>query len=111
MRIRWIEAVSLACALALTAGCAERRASSAGAQDARVAVINSVCPIAGDDFGERTAPRTLTRTWKGQTIGFCCRGCLPGFDRLDDAGKDGVLMLAKANKPGAEPCPDEPAKP
>jgi hypothetical protein len=60
------------------------------------AVANALCPITGGALGP-DVPERLTRTYKGQKIGFCCDGCPESWDRLTDAEKDAAL--AKAKKP------------
>ncbi|MBL9032654.1 MAG: hypothetical protein JNM80_13240 [Phycisphaerae bacterium] len=89
----------------LFAGCAKEKAccgtcgtSEKGARSASVATINTMCPIGGDEFDNKAHSAALTRTYKGQKIGFCCEGCVKKFDGKSDADKDAVLTAAKANK-------------
>lgn len=37
--------------------------------------------------------------WKGRKVGFCCKGCLPKWERLSDAEKDAALTAAIAKGP------------
>jgi hypothetical protein len=104
MKLRRLAAAGIGCAVA--AGCAQRPVAPAPPQGARAEVINTICPIGGDDFGARGAPPELTRTWRGKTIGFCCAACLPEFDRLGPAGKDQILALAEANRVSEYPPVD-----
>ena len=98
MRIR----ITLACMLAVGAlsscNCGDKKtdqkADAAGAT-AKVVVVNTVCPVGGDEFGN--APSS-TRTFKGTSIGFCCDHCTAKFDKMTDAEKENVINLAKANK-------------
>ncbi len=63
-----------------------------------IATINSMCPIGGDEFNNTSHDAELSRNHKGKMIGFCCEGCVVRFDGMDEAGKDGILKLAEANK-------------
>jgi hypothetical protein len=62
-----------------------------------VKVINTMCPIGGDDFGGGTHDAALSRAYKGKEIGFCCANCVRKFDAMTDEQKDQVLKLATAN--------------
>lgn len=63
-------------------------AAPAGAVAA--AAVNAKCPM----MGHAITADGGTATFKGHTIGFCCEGCAPKFEKLDDAGK--IAALAKA---------------
>jgi hypothetical protein len=63
-----------------------------------VKVINTMCPIGGDEFGSEPHPASLSRQWKGKEIGFCCKNCVAKFDKMTDAQRDAVLKLAEANR-------------
>ncbi len=92
---------SIAAALIFTAGlvgCASSKSEKTAAAPATVVVVNTICPIAGDDFARHEMPAELTREWKGTQIGFCCKNCLPKFDKMTSAEKDNVRSLALANK-------------
>ena len=89
--------LSFACGLATAAalfGCA----ASGAKADAAVATITSTCPIGGDPFDNTRVNASMTRTWKGANIGFCCESCISKYDKMDDAGKSRILALAKENK-------------
>lgn len=64
-------------------------APAAGNQPGAKAV-NTVCPIMSLD----AADGTLTATYKGKAIAFCCQDCVEEFRRMDEAGKDAVLAKA-----------------
>lgn len=68
---------------ALLAGC-----SASGSSEEEVAVaINDTCPIMGgavEDDGGRTE-------FHGETIGFCCPGCVGDFEELDEQEKVAAL--------------------
>lgn len=95
---RAVLGLSFACGLAsatVLSGCA---ASGAKADAATVSTVNSMCPIGGDPFDNTKVNASMTRAWKGTNIGFCCESCISKYDKLDDAGKDRILTLAKANQ-------------
>ena len=52
-------------------------------------IANTVCPLMGGDVDE-----TVTTSWDGKTIGFCCAKCIPAWDKLSDEEK--TEKLAKA---------------
>ncbi len=60
--------------------------------------VNSVCPIGGDEFNPEGHPAALLRTANNTTIGFCCQHCVTKFDKMDAAGQQRIIELAKANK-------------
>lgn len=91
--------------ISLFAGCAGNKAcceaGDAAAQKStsgQVAVINTMCPVGGDDFGSKERPSELARTVSGQNIGFCCEGCVKQFDKMSEEKKAAVLSAATANK-------------
>jgi hypothetical protein len=64
-------------------------APAGGNQPGKVAV-NTVCPIMQSD----AADGSTTVTFKGKVIALCCAGCVPKFNKLDEAGKDKILATA-----------------
>ena len=68
-------------------------AAPAGAVAA--AAVNAKCPI----MGHAIEADGGTATFKGHTIGFCCEGCAPKFEKLDDAGKIAALSKAGTTLP------------
>jgi hypothetical protein len=36
-------------------------------------------------------PESLTRTYKGRNVAFCCAGCPTAWDKLSDTDKDAKL--------------------
>jgi hypothetical protein len=62
-------------------------------------IVNVRCPITGNKIDPDDVPANLTRVWNGQKIGFCCGGCPPAWDKLDDAHKQAKLDAAKAKTP------------
>jgi hypothetical protein len=50
---------------------------TAGGTGTNVTLVNTVCPIMGGE-----AKSTVTTTWNGKTVGFCCPECIPEWDSL-----------------------------
>ena len=80
-------AVVGALAVALSAGCSQVDSPAADA-----APVNALCPIMGHEI----AAAGGTTTWNGQTIGFCCDGCLPKWNKLSEDGK--AAKIAEPSK-------------
>jgi hypothetical protein len=53
---------------------------------------NKNCPI----MGHAVTADGGSVAWNGKTIGFCCEGCKPEFEKLSDEGK--TTKLAEADK-------------
>lgn len=89
-------AVTLIATLALSA-CSNEHAdeSAAVCKEVKPGVVTSVnayCPIMLDDPVD---PEVFT-DYKGQRVGFCCKGCLPKWEALTNAQKDAALATAIA---------------
>ena len=80
-----LRGIAMGLAALLLAGCS---ASGTAEVEEEVAVsINDTCPMMGspvEDDGGRTE-------YAGETVGFCCPGCIDEFEALDDAGKVAAL--------------------
>ncbi len=63
-------------------------------------IANANCPMMGKELDTDNVPEDLTREFQGQTIGFCCPGCLGPWDKLSDDEK--AAKLAPAEEPEAE---------
>src|SRR3982750_4168399 len=89
---------ALSCGITLGRGCCRDMHSKDSAPaattkaDSKGKVINTMCPIGGDEFGDHSEP-ALTRTWNGSAIGFCCANCVRKFDAMTPAQRDAVLAL------------------
>jgi len=57
-------------------------------------VVNARCPIMGSKLDREKVPASLTRTYKGQKVGFCCGGCPKKWDALTDEQRDAKLKAA-----------------
>ena len=97
--------LSLLAMVALLAGCAgdttvstenqvtpEATGESTPKATETVATDNKNCPI----MGHAVTADGGTLAWNGKTIGFCCEGCKPEFEKLSD--EDKTAKLAEADK-------------
>lgn len=66
--------------------------TTAPADDSKV--VNARCPIMGSKLDPANVPASLTRTFNGQKVGFCCGGCPPKWDKLSDEQKAEKLKAA-----------------
>jgi hypothetical protein len=57
-------------------------------------IVNVRCPIMGNPIDPAKTSETLTRTFKGKNIAFCCAGCPAEWDKLTDEQKDRKLAVA-----------------
>jgi YHS domain-containing protein len=48
--------------------------------------VNTTCPI-----GKEQVDSSVTSTFNGQTVGFCCANCKGKFDKMSDADKSAKL--------------------
>ncbi len=90
------------CATNKEGGCCDDSATKQTAAPAtpttRMTVVNTVCPLSGEDFGTNDRSSEVVRAYKGENIGFCCPGCVSKFEKLSDEKKAAALTAAKANK-------------
>lgn len=59
--------------------------------DFRENVINSRCPITGDEFNATELTQDQVRMYRGQVIGFCSADCISEWDELSDEEKEDRL--------------------
>ena len=64
-------------------------------EEAKVAVVNSLCPIMGTEIDSKNVPADLTRDFMEQKVGFCCTSCLAKWDKLSSAEKGEKLAAVK----------------
>lgn len=76
----------------LTVGCS---AHSGHDHVGSSSAVNTMCPIMGKEVDE-----TLSTSWNGKTVRFCCAECLPKWNSLSD--EDRSAKLAAANKRPAD---------
>ncbi len=56
---------------------------------------NARCPIMGTAIDPANVPPSLTRTFEGQKVAFCCGACPPAWDKLTDEQKAAKLQAAR----------------
>jgi len=61
-------------------------------------IVNDLCPIMGTKLDHSKVPASLTRTYNGKKIGFCCAGCPSAWDNLSDQQKQEKLDEANPKK-------------
>ncbi|MGH7132914.1 MAG: hypothetical protein ACREJO_13320 [Phycisphaerales bacterium] len=61
-----------------------------------VSTVNKMCAVEHDD---PVNPAIEPAMYKGQKIGFCCKGCVPKWNTMTDAQKDASLAAAMAAAP------------
>lgn len=72
--------------------CGDCKDNAKAKEDAKlVKVVNSTCPIGDDPIDAAAHDASLTRQWRGQTVGFCCAGCLGPWDKMSDAERERAL--------------------
>ncbi|MDX2131470.1 MAG: hypothetical protein SFY69_05420 [Planctomycetota bacterium] len=81
----------LSLALLPLAGCASTASKSGSQSRASAGMVNSKCPMVPD----HPIKPGVTTTYKGNTVGFCCNGCIPEWNSLSDAQRDALLAKAK----------------
>lgn len=93
--------LSLAVLFAATVVGCNQTASTDTADDgsqpaAAIATANQYCPI----MGGKVSTAGGTAEWNGQTIGFCCAGCIDSWQALSDEEKAEKLAAADAKAEG-----------
>ena len=83
----WTLAFALMTACSLLGGVKITAASTssdtvAEAADEKPQPVNTKCPIMGGN-----AKDTVTTTWNGKTVGFCCPPCIKKWNDLSEAEK------------------------
>ncbi len=76
------------------AACCEKGAAEckdAGKQGGGAAPVNSKCPVSG----EALPADAKTVSFNGQTVGFCCAGCVGKFEAMGADAKSAALTKAK----------------
>lgn len=87
---------SFALAFALTGGCAnshsagetEDAAKCAAPKAGTITTANTMCAVNPNDPVD---PSVTAAEWKGQKIGFCCKGCIPQWNKMTAAQKDAAV--------------------
>lgn len=64
-------------------------------------IANVRCPIMGKKFDPAKLTANLTTVYNGQTIGVCCAGCIPAWNKLSAAQKRVKFQASLAAPPKA----------
>jgi len=57
--------------------------------------VNSMCAVMPQDPVD---PALATAEWRGQKVGFCCKGCVPRWNKMSAAEKDAALAAAMKSR-------------
>ena len=69
----------------------QKPAADVKATEAKAAgPVNTVCAIENED----PVDESVTVAWRGQTVGFCCPGCIKEWAKLNDSQKDAAVAKA-----------------
>lgn len=75
--------------LGFAAGCQTGEKTSNN--QASMGIVNTKCPM----VPAHPVDPKVTVDYKGQKVGFCCKGCLPKWNALTDDQKAAALEKAK----------------
>jgi hypothetical protein len=88
---------ALAGARKLVAAAAGRPTGAAAAARPRRRFVNDRCPMMGTKINPAKVPASLTRTFRGEKVAFCCPGCPAAWDELTDVQRAMKLAAVIAN--------------
>ena len=83
------------CASTSTAETHEDPATCKAPKPGTITSVNAMCAVVINDPVDPALP---TVEWKGQQVGFCCKGCVPRWEKKTPAEKDVALAAAMASK-------------
>jgi hypothetical protein len=85
-------AIALA-SLALVGGCKSnaKKTETASASPASMGMLNTKCPLMPD----HPIDPTVTTAYGEGKVGFCCKGCVPQWNKLTDEQKAARLAKSK----------------
>jgi hypothetical protein len=94
---------TLTLALAFAGGCATTDPDAAHREEEKcgevkpgtITSVNKMCAVMTQD---PVNPALETAEWKGQKVGFCCKGCVPRWNKMSPEQKDAALAAAMATK-------------
>ena len=77
----------------LAVGCKKQPGEPATPTEAKQAIefANVRCPIMNTPLDVAKVPASLTRSYKGKNVAFCCAACPTAWDKLSDTDKDAKL--------------------
>lgn len=79
-------------ALLLTTGCADSAAPTAAAAE----VINTHCPIMGEEI--ENPEEATTVEWNGKKVAFCCPPCEDEWAKMTDEEREAALAKAESGE-------------
>lgn len=79
--------------LALASCCSDDECNTDPARAASAGTVNMRCPVMPDDLVD---PDVAPVMWKGQKVGFCCKGCKPKWEAMNDSQRDAAVANAIA---------------
>lgn len=87
-----------AAAMTLSGCCANERCddcddAACTADKGAAMSVNAYCAVNPKD---KVNPAIPMADWKGQKVGFCCKGCPPKWAKMTDEQKDAALATAMA---------------
>ncbi len=90
-------AVVVAASIGALAGChggpaKEDEAMCLQRKPGTIVTVNEYCVV---NLADPVDP-AIVQEWKGQKVGFCCKGCLPKWEKMTDAEKDAAVATAVA---------------
>lgn len=76
--------------LSSAAGCNNNKKTAEAQSSGAMQAVNTTCPYTGED-----ADPSVTTSYKGRTVAFCCPGCKARWAKATDAQRDAMLAKAK----------------
>lgn len=71
-----------------TTKCADCDGVSCAEPKGTTDTVNAMCVVNPKDAVNPAIPAA---TWKGQKVGFCCKGCVPKWEKMSDEKKDAAV--------------------
>ena len=90
-----VVSVVMAGSASMLAGCqgsqkSEDEAMCEKPKPGTITTVNEYCVV---NLADPVDP-SISETWKGQKVGFCCKGCLPKWTTMTEAQKDAAVASA-----------------
>ena len=83
--------VLIACGAFALTGCKTDDGATSQPSSVSMGIVNDTCPV----MGGRVNPDTETVQYDGDTVGFCCAGCIRGWESMSDDEKKASLAKYK----------------
>jgi hypothetical protein len=88
-----IAAFSAGCQSSGHAAGEESEAYCKSVKPGEVTTVNHYCAVMTND----PVDPSLVHEWNGQKVGFCCKGCIPRWEKMTDEQKSANLAKAIAS--------------